>query len=180
LCRARSGAGGPAYGALLFGDSNTRSALVRAPSGALYLVNPGINGKKLAAAVFGRGSRTLEGVMLTSLEEKNYSGLGELAALVGVRNIFVPYGPRPEKLKRLLAGLEAGGIRVSRMWPGEAGPDVSCGWDGGLPGYSGAADIFSWNIGALTLTREGECVKTSEGAPVLTAVKGEVVRAGDI
>ncbi len=147
------------YKAVLFGDSNTHSALVSEPSGALYLVNPGVNGKKLAAAVFSSGARTLEAVMLTSAAEKNFSGLAELAGLVKIKDVLVPYGPQPQALKRLLSGLAQGGTRVSQLWPGEtpaAGLNLVCRWDSYSPGYSGPADVYGWEIGPLEVRRDGE------------------------
>jgi len=171
----------PAQGALLFGDGNTRSALVRSSSGGLYLLNPGVNGKKLADAVLVRGTRTLEGVLLTSLEEKNYSGLEELAGLVTVTNVFLPYGPRPPGLERLLAGLEKRGAAVRRLWPGETAA-VSCGWEGYVPGYSGAGDRFSWSIGGITLSRGGERAELETGGKreSAEAVKGAIISLGSV
>lgn len=173
-------ASGGSCGALLFGDSNTRAALVSAPSGELFLVNPGLNGGKLAAAVLDRGSRTLEAVMLTSLEKKNYSGLPELAGLVKVKNVLVPYGPRPAELDALLAALEKSGSKVSRLWPGEAAAGALCGWDGYAPGYSGA-DRFSWTVGDITLNRGGEYAEQAgegKAAAGAAAVKGSIVALG--
>jgi competence protein ComEC len=146
-------------GAVPFGDSNTAGALVSCPPGGLYLVNPGVDGKKLAAAVFDRGTRALDAVMLTSVEEKNYSGLDSLAARVRIKNIFLPYGPQPEEFRRLLARLENAGARVSRVWPGEsreAGVKLVCRWGGYAPGYSGRADVYSWDIGSLNAGKEGK------------------------
>ncbi|HAT72985.1 MAG TPA: hypothetical protein DCS63_09240 [Elusimicrobia bacterium] len=182
LTRLQASAGRQAYKAVLFGDYNTASALVQAPSGGLYLLNPGVNGKKLAASVFDRGARSLEAVMFTSLEEKNYSGLAELASLVKINNLLLPYGPRPEELGRLLVRLEADGARVARVWPGEepaAGARLACGWDGGSAGYTGAADRFWWSVGAVKLSREGKYAVAGEGEAA-EAVKGEVVRLGGI
>ncbi|OGR42377.1 MAG: hypothetical protein A2X35_01345 [Elusimicrobia bacterium GWA2_61_42] len=181
LTRAQAVAGRQAYQAALFGDYNTSSALVQAPAGGLYLLNPGLNGAKLAASVFDRGARSLEAVLLSSAEEKNYSGLEELAGLVEIKRVFVPYGPRPEGFRRLLAGLEAGGARVTALWPGEAaeaGIKIACGWDGGR-GYTGAGDRYWWSIGAVTVSREGKYAVAAGVAPGAEAVKGEVVRLGD-
>ncbi|MBI4351850.1 MAG: ComEC/Rec2 family competence protein [Elusimicrobia bacterium] len=144
------------YKAVLFGDSNTSCALLRVPAG-LFLVNPGVNGKKLADSVFVEGLRELEGVALTSLEEKNFSGLEELSKLAAVRNIFLPYGPLPAELKRVLAELEKAGARVYRVWPGERpAPGLgAAGWGNGGAGYSGRADILDWEIDALKISGEG-------------------------
>ena len=55
-------ASGPqSYRAVLFGDANTSCVFVYAEPGGLYIVNPGINGKKLADAVLSGGGKTVEG-----------------------------------------------------------------------------------------------------------------------
>ncbi len=150
-------AGPVKYRAVLFGDSNTSCALLSVPAG-LFLVNPGMNGKKLANSVFVEGSRTLEGVLLTSLEEKNFSGLEELAGLVAIKKVFIPYGPQAGELQLILAKLEKAGTRVYRTWPGEfpaAGLKVSAGWGGRGAGYCGNGDVLDWEIEALRLGKEG-------------------------
>lgn len=180
LREAGGGARQP-QGGLLFGDGNTRSALIRVPSGGLCLLNPGVSGKKLAGAVFDRGTLRLEAVLLSSLAEKDYSGLGELASQVKIKTVLLPYGPRPEALRRLLAGLEKEGTAVVRVWPGEAAAEgITCGWDGYSPGYSGLADSFSWTIGALTLSRGGAAAVLESGGnrAVAAAVKGAIVPIG--
>jgi competence protein ComEC len=178
----RAAAGGNC-GALLFGDSNTRVALVSSPSGGLFLVNPGVNGRKLAGGVLGRGSRTLEAVMLTSLEEKNYSGLPELAGLIKVKNVLLPYGPSPAGLETALAGLRKEGARVVRLWPGEAAAGAACAWEGELAGYTGAGDRFAWKIGDMTVTRGGERAELAAGTGPAAAgegVKGAITAVGAI
>jgi competence protein ComEC len=178
----RATASGRASGALLFGDSNTRAALVSAPSGGLFLVNPGVNGRKLAGAVLARGSKTLEAVMLTSLEKKNYSGLPELAGLVKIKSVLLPYGPRPPDLEAALAALEKSGTEVKKIWPGEESGGASCGWEGASPGYSGAADRFSWKVGDLTVTREGARADMPGAAGTVAggeAVKGAITAVGN-
>ncbi|OGR67313.1 MAG: hypothetical protein A2081_01580 [Elusimicrobia bacterium GWC2_61_19] len=172
--------GGPqVYKGVLFGDNNTCSALVQGPSGGLYLLNPGMNGEKLAASVFDRGARGLEAVMLTSLEEKNYSGLAELAGRVKIKTVFLPYGPRPAAFRRLLVRLEASGTRVTRVWPGEApeaGVNIACGWEDSPAGYTGTADRLRWSIGAVTLSREGKNARVEGEGAVTEAVKGKIIR----
>lgn len=163
-------------GGELFGDANTSSALVQTPSGGLYLLNPGIRGRLLADAVLDRGSAALEGVLLTSLEEKNYSGLAELAGLVKIKGVLLPYGPVPEGLRAALARLEAEGAEVRRLWPGEAQGPARCGWDGYSPGYSGGGDRFSWEIAGLKFYRDGALAEGPGGEAA--AVKGSVVPVG--
>ncbi|MDD5208760.1 MAG: ComEC/Rec2 family competence protein [Elusimicrobiales bacterium] len=167
--------------AVLFGDSNTSSALIRVPSG-LFLVNPGVNGKKLADSVFTEGSRTLEGIILTSLEEKNFSGLGDLSGSVAIKKVFLPYGPREGGLKKILAGLEKSGARIYRVWPGEVpGPElkVAAGWGGRGAGYSGRGDVLDWEVETVTIRKEGghaerACSCTECPAPV-SVQKGKTV-----
>lgn len=139
------------YKAVLFGDSNTYCALLGVPAG-LFLVNPGVNGKKLADSVFTEGSRALEGVLLTSLEEKNFSGLEELSGLVEIKKVFIPYGPKARELDQVLAKLEKNGARVHKVWPGEA-PAPGLMAAGG--GYSGRGDKLDWEAGALRIRKEG-------------------------
>lgn len=160
------------YRAQLFGDSDTASALVRAPGG-LYLVNPGVNGKKLAGSVLASGRASLEAALLTSLEEKNYSGLEELGRLVQVKKVLLPWGPRPPALASVLAALEKRGTEVRRLWPGEALPGVeriAADW-GGAPGYTGAADLLDWEIGAVKVGAGGIVAEKTApcGAPVALA-----------
>jgi competence protein ComEC len=161
----------------LFGDANTSSALIRTSSGGLYLVNPGISGRRLADAVLDLGAGALEGVLLTSLEEKNYSGLAELGGLVKIKGVLLPYGPVPGGLRAALARLEAGGTAVKRLWPGEAEGPAGCGWDGYAPGYAGSGDRFSWEIGGLTLDRGGSRA-LRQGKTAAEGVKGTVVPVG--
>lgn len=171
---AAAGAGG----ALLFGDGNTYCALAAGPSGGLYLVNPGVGGKALAAAVLDRGAASLEAVALTSLEEKNYSGLAELAGLVKVRAVLLPYGPRPPGLEKVLAALRVGGTEVLRLWPGEAARGAACAWDD--RGYTGRQDKVRWSVGGVTVSREGALAELDAGGGRTSAAaeKGTVVRLG--
>jgi competence protein ComEC len=161
----------------LFGDANTSSALVRTSSGGLYLLNPGLSGRRLADSVLDRGSGALEGVLLTSLEEKNYSGLAELAGLVQIKSVLLPYGPVPEALRAALARLESEGAAVKRLWPGEGMGPARCGWDGHAPGYAGSGDRFSWEIAGLTLDRGGSRA-LRQGKTAAEGVKGAVVPVG--
>jgi len=157
LFKASAAAGPVKYKAVVFGDSNTSCALLTVPAG-LILVNPGVNGKKLADSVFVEGSRELEGVVLTSLEEKNFSGLDELAGSIAIKRVFLPYGPRTAELGKVLKKLEKAGARVYRMWPGEASPPglkVAAAWGGDRAGYSGGTDIVDWEIDALRIKKEG-------------------------
>ncbi|HCC48899.1 MAG TPA: hypothetical protein DEQ38_12395 [Elusimicrobia bacterium] len=152
------------YKAQLFGDSDTACVLVSAPGG-LYLVNPGVNGQKLADSALTAGHTSLAGVLLTSLEEKNFSGLEELARLVGVGSVLLPPGPRPVALARALGGLEKKGTAVRRLWPGEraeTGELIAASW-GGPQGYTGAGDLLDWEIGAVKISAGG--LRAEKSAP---------------
>lgn len=160
--------------ALLFGDSDTSCVLVKVPGAGLFMVNPGLVGKKLADAVLAEGGRELEGVLLTSLEKKNYSGLEELAGMVAVKNIFIPYGPQPPGFSGLLRGLEEKGAAVRRAWPGEAPAaalKVAAGWGGRVAGYTGRGDLVDWDIYGLSVEKDGgSAVQGQPGAEQRSAV----------
>lgn len=153
------GAGGSGK-ALLFGAGDTACALLRAPGGGLFLVNPGLGGKDLAAAVLSEGSTALDGVLLTSLEEKNYKGLAGLAERLGPGRIYLPYGPLPPGLARALEGRE-----VARLWPGEAAGAVKALWPGAA-GYTGRGDVYDWEVAGARVREGGLCLSLSGGAPV--------------
>jgi len=163
----RAAAPGPqSYRVALFGDTNTYCAFVYAEPGGLYIVNPGIKGEKLADAVFSGGGRTAEGILLTSLEEKNFSGLEALADMVEIRNILVPYGPQPDGLKRVLAKLEKAGSSVVKVWPGmSAGGRIEAFWDGREAGYTGNNDVLGWEIGGVRIGGEGKYAEQKNPAP---------------
>ncbi len=164
--------------ALLFGGSGAGCVLLEVPGEGLFMVNPGPGGKKLADAVFAAGGAGLEGVMLTSLEKKNFSGLEELAGRVKIGKIFVPYGPRPPALSSVLGNLEKNGAAVRSVWAGEAAdPGITAGWDGTAEGYTGRNDLLSWNIYGLSVEREGKYAVRLSSGPVPSfaeAQKGKV------
>jgi hypothetical protein len=144
--------------ALLFGDSDTRCALVKVPGSGIFIVNPGLKGKKLADAVFAEGSRGVEGIMLTSLGKNNYSGLKELASMVKIKRVLIPYGPQPPGLAGLLRELEGKGISVNRVWPGEepvADVKIGAAWGGYGEGYTGRNDLVDWSICGLSVQKDG-------------------------
>ena len=161
----------------LFGYRETSCALVSLPSG-LYLVNPGLSGAKLAAAVLSSGAERLEGVVLTSLERRNYSGLKALASKVKIRTVLLPPGPEPPSLRAALAAAREGGSGVKVLWPGEeaagAGPD----WNG--RGYTGRGDSYSWRIGPVRLSGGGGLAEWDCGGrrTRLSAERGKVVAGG--
>jgi len=178
-----SASGALRYRAVLFADSNTSAVLLSAPGG-VFLVNPGMSGKKLADSVLAGGFRSVDGIFLTSLERKNYSGLAELAGFLTVKNVFLPYGPDPGELGRILSGLEKAGTRIHKTWPGELflpGLKASAAWGGDSAGYSGRKDILDWEIGALKIKKEGASAEPAcvcgpcGGAGPVSAQKGKTV-----
>ena len=137
-----------------------------------------MNGKKLADSVFTEGSRTLEGVFLTSLDGKNFSGLEELSGLVAINKVFIPYGPQAGELKLVLAKLEKAGARVYKVWPGEEPvPGLrSAGWGDSGAGYSGRGDRLDWEVGALGIRKEGgyaEQACACRGCPAAAPVSAQ-------
>ena len=152
--------------AALFGDSNTSCALVRLPDGALFLVNPGLSGKTLAAAVFAGGARRLEGVAFTSLEEKNYSGLADLSRTVGISRVMLPYGPAPAALRGLLAEMKKSGTLIDKVWPGEAVSNlkITSRWAGNSRGYTGRGEVYDWEVGPVKIEDGGGAASKLCGA----------------
>jgi len=166
LTAARSG--GPLkYQVTLFGDSNTFCALLRLPDGGLFLVNPGINGKKLADAVFAGGMRRLEGIAVTSLDEKNLSGLAELSRLVGISRVVLPYGPAPAGFLPLLGEMKKSGTIIEKLWPGEAVSDMrlTARWAANARGYNGRGDVYDWEIGPVKIENGGQVASRLCSAP---------------
>ncbi len=170
--RAQAVVGGKGL-ALLFGDTDTSCALVRVPGAGLFIVNPGLKGKKLADAVFAGGGRSVEGILLTSLEKKNFSGLEELAGMAAIKNVLIPYGPQPPGLSGLLKNLARKGIKVSKVWPGEESltpVKISAAWGGSGGGYTGRNDVVDWNICGLSVEKDGAyAVQEPAGGPSRSA-----------
>lgn len=155
--RAPAAAGGKGL-ALLFGDTDTRCALVKVPASGIFIVNPGLKGKKLADAVLAEGGGDVEGVMLTSLERKNFSGLEELAGMIKIKRVLIPYGPQPPGFGGLIKSLEKKGVAVRRVWAGEEpvpAMKIAAGWGGGGNGYTGRNDLLDWKICGLSVEKDG-------------------------
>ncbi|OGR96344.1 MAG: hypothetical protein A2016_11050 [Elusimicrobia bacterium GWF2_62_30] len=164
---ARGGAG--PYRAVLFGDGNTACAFVYAGSEEPDIVNPGLNGRKLADAVLAGGARRARWVLLTSLEEKNFSGLEALAKVVGLRGVLLPYGRQPEGLRRVLQKLRGEGVRVSRVWPGPAAAGEPGAFWEAPAGYTGGPDVVGWRIGPFRVGGEGTYAEAAGAAAGETA-----------
>ena len=101
----------------MFSDSDTRSVVVRHGRAGLFLFNPGINGRKLANSVLHYGFHSVEGVFVSTLERRDWGGLGELAKLIKIKKVAVPYGALPGELEEILGGLAKAGTRIDRAWP---------------------------------------------------------------
>ena len=129
-----------------FSDSDTRSVMVRRGTG-LFLFNPGTSGRKCADAALFYGFREVEGVFISTLARRDWSGLEELGGRVRIKKVILPYGQRPAELAAALVKLESGGARVERAWPEDSVPfrglEVRPDWVSGLDlrykaaGYTG-------------------------------------------
>ena len=127
----------------VFSDSDTRSVLIRRGRAGLFLINPGISGRKLANSVLHYGFREVEAVFISTPARRNWSGLEELAGLIKIKKVILPYGARPPELEAALARLSAGGVQVERAWPQDkllfGGLEVRPDWiEAGAPGSKGA------------------------------------------
>jgi competence protein ComEC len=100
-----------------FSDSDTHTVIIRNGKKGLFLFNPGISGGKLANAVLYYGFREVEGVFISALDRRDWSGLEELAGLVKIKKIVLPYGVLPQELEAALHRLSAGGVLIERAWP---------------------------------------------------------------
>lgn len=142
----------------VFSDSDTRSVLVRHGREGLFLVNPGISGRKLANSILHYGFREVEAVFVSTPARRNWSGLEELARLIRIKKIVLPYGARPPELEAALARLSAGGVQVERAWPQDnllfGGLEVRPDWPGAgdrrikATGYAGRGpwEGLDWSL----------------------------------
>jgi len=101
----------------VFSDSDTRSVLIRHAMSGLFLVNPGISGRKLANSVLHYGFREVEGVFISTPARRDWSGLEELARFIKIKKVILPYGARPPELEAALGRLSAAGVFVESVWP---------------------------------------------------------------
>lgn len=127
--------------AAMFSDADTHSVILKHGSKAVFLVNPGLDGGKLVNSSLYYGFREIDGVFISTLARKDWSGLGGMAQSLGVKKIILPYGPLPEELSEVLSELEKNGGAVLRVWSGEAldisGVWVHPVWRGRSGGYGG-------------------------------------------
>ena len=91
----------------VFSDSDTRSVLVRHGRAGLFLINPGVSGRKLANSVLHYGEREVEALFISTPARRNWSGLEELARLIRIKKIVTPYGALPPELQGALVRLSA-------------------------------------------------------------------------
>ena len=144
----------------VFSDSDTRSVVVRRGRTGLFLFNPGINGRKLANCVLYYGFRSVEGVFVSTLARRDWGGLGELAGLIRIKKVALPYGALPAELEELAGRLVRAGTLVERVWPEdsmafrdlEVRPDWGSGPDpdSKTAGYTGRnpAEGLDWRLEA--------------------------------
>lgn len=138
-----------------FSDRDTDSVVLRHGGSGLFIFNPGISGEKLAGAALYYGRRKAEGVFVSSLSRRDWSGLAVLAGTMEIGRVFVPYGVRSAELGTVLDGLSAAGIRVERVWPGDRitfpGLEVRAvrrAGRSGSAGYTGLGERLDWEISA--------------------------------
>ena len=144
----------------VFSDSDTRSVVVRHGGAGLFLFNPGINGRKLANCVLYYGSRSVEGVFVSTLARRDWAGLEELAGLMKIKKIALPYGALPAELEETALRLAKAGTRIERAWPEDRicfrDLEVRPGWGSGpdpdreTAGYTGrgTAEGLDWRLEA--------------------------------
>jgi competence protein ComEC len=129
--------------AAMFSDANTYSVILKQGSKAVFLVNPGMDAKKLVNSLLHYGFREIDGVFISTLARKDWSGLAGIAQSLGVKKVILPYGPLPDELAEVLSDLEKNGGVVLRVWSDESlnisGVSVYPVWRSppGLGGYGG-------------------------------------------
>ncbi len=101
----------------VFSDSDTRCVMIRHGRDGLFLINPGVSGRKLANSVLHYGFREVEAVFVSTPARRNWSGLEELARFIRIKKVILPYGARPPELQGALVRLAALGVPVERAWP---------------------------------------------------------------
>lgn len=138
--------------AAMFSDGDTYSVIIKKGSRAVFLVNPGMDGEKLANAALYYGFRAVDGVFISTLDRKNWSGFSALAAGLGVGKAVLPYGPLPGGLKEALSAFQKSGGAVIRAWDGDivdvSGVPVQAVWRAGYSGYGGntACEGLDWRF----------------------------------
>lgn len=176
--------------AAMFSDGDTHSVIIKKGAGAIFLVNPGMDGEKLANAALYYGFREVDGVFISTLDRKNWGGFAALAGGLGVRKAVLPYGPLPGELEDALSAFRKSGGAVVRAWDGDmvdvAGVPVRAVWREGSSGYGGntAYEGLDWRFsgGDFTASVEdaGRRVSWSgaDSSGAREAKRGELVEFG--
>ena len=175
----------------VFSDSDTRSVAVRRGRAGFFLFNPGINGRKLANCILYYGCRSVEGVFISTLSRRDWGGLGELAGLIKIKKVALPYGALPDELKEITERLAKAGTRIERVWPEdtmlfgglEARPDWGTGQDPdrNITGYTGRGpEGLDWQLQApglkVRVGNDGASVTVKRGSAAEIVLKN---RAGE-
>ncbi len=148
-----------------------------------------MDGGKLANAALHYGFRSADGVFISTLDRKNWSGFAGLAAGLAVKKAVLPYGPLPDELEEALAAYRKGGGTVVRAWAGDelqvSGMAVRAAWRegssgyGGNTGYEGLDWTFSCAEFAVAVEDDGRRASLTRGAAGerrgSEAKKGEVL-----
>lgn len=140
---------------MLFGDKRTSSAVIVRKNG-LYLVNPGLDGKKLADAVLAEGKYTLNAVLFTSISDNNFKGLLELSKKIRIKSILIPYGPMNDDMYASLAPARRSGAKILRVWPEKTG-SLRLSWPEQVFGYAGRGEDYDWIINDVKISNNGRC-----------------------
>lgn len=140
---------------LLFGNRNVSSALIVDKKG-IFLVNPGMNGKKLSDAVYAEGRYSLNAVLFTSLDENNFRGLADLSQKVRIKNIYLPFGPMNDYMYDSLSPARHSGANIQQIWPVSSGT-VHLAWPEQVYGYAGRGEPYDWKVNDVRITNNGKC-----------------------
>lgn len=103
----------------LFSTKYAKSVLIKIKNSETILVDAGINGGVLAKAVMATGSLKVDNIFLTSSDYGSFSGLRELAEIIKIKSVYLPYGEFKPKLIRDIEYLKSKGVKVTRLWEGE-------------------------------------------------------------
>ena len=141
---------------LLFGNKNTSSVLIVHKKG-IFLINPGLDGKKLADAIYAEGKYALNAVLFTSIDENSFKGLPDLAQKVRIKNIYLPFGPMNDEMYNALSPARHSGANIQQIWPEEKESDVTLMWPEQLYGYAGRGEPYDWKVYNVKITNNGRC-----------------------
>ena len=140
----------------LFGNKEVSTVIIALRKG-IFLVNPGQNGKKLADAIYAQGRYSINAVLFTSIDEKTFQGLPDLAQKLKIRNIYLPYGPMNDDMYRALSAARHSGANIQQVWPEEKEGDVHLMWPEQVYGYAGRGEPYDWKVYDVKITNNGRC-----------------------